>query len=110
MEKELEEYCHDVADKRKDIEDLILRRELQDAWSAHDRQCTAYGDGLTPAMRHTATGAATVESNRWGVLRGLCLVHAGCSCQQKDARRRTAGIATRSWYSTDGRAAGSEAS
>ena len=52
MMVELEEYCHDVADERKDIEDVIVRRELQDAWIAHDRQCAANGD-VTPAMRQT---------------------------------------------------------
>ena len=72
MEKELEEYCHDVADKRKDIEDLILRRELQDAWSAHDRQCTAYGDGLTPAMRQTKCAIQQLEQRLLNQIGGEC--------------------------------------
>ena len=37
---------------RKEIEDLTIRRELQDAWTAHDRQCIADGDGVTPAAIH----------------------------------------------------------
>ena len=61
MMEETKEYCHDVADKSKEIEDLIIRRELQDAWTAHDRQCAADGDGVTPAMRQTKSAIQQLE-------------------------------------------------